>query len=123
MASSVRQTEGRCRFLFGQRFYGNHVCILERAWGAKLHALRVAIAEVAVVSHTLLRRETHHAKGASEETHLAPNAAAIDDLDLAVGLTLDRHGRAHRRAWRIGTMHTHHRLIELLLVEIGNSDA
>src|SRR5262249_32304209 len=105
-----------------QGFHGHHILVFERTRGAELHTLRIAVAEITIMSHALVRREPHHAERTGEQAHLAANAAIGNDLDLAVGLALNRYGRAYCCARRIGTMYAHHRLIELLFVEISNPD-
>src|SRR5262245_36602020 len=119
---STRQTERRRRLLFGQGFYGDHILIFERTGSTELHTLRISVAEVAVVSDTFVRRKSHHAKRAGKQAHLAADATIGNNFDLAVGLPLDRYGSTNRRTGCVGTMDAHHRLIELLLIEISNAN-
>jgi hypothetical protein len=116
----MRQTEGSRRFLFCQGFNRYNIFVLKRTGSAELHALRIAIAKVTVMRHTFVRRKTHHAKGTRKETHFAADTTVIEDFDLTVRLPLNSHGRTHRRARRIGTVYTNHRLIELFFIEIGD---
>jgi hypothetical protein len=85
--------------------------------------LGISSTEVAILRHPFFWRKTHHAKWTGQETHFATDTPVIHYLNLPVGLTLDRHGGTYRRTWGVSTVDADHRLIELLLVKIRDTDA
>jgi hypothetical protein len=122
-ALRLRQPKGGGCFLLCGGGSNDNISKFKSARGAKLHALRVTVTEITVLGNPFIRREPHYTEGTRQETHLAANTAIVDNFDLPICLTLDRYRWTYRRARRIGAMHTHHRLIELFLVEIRHPNA
>jgi hypothetical protein len=97
--------------------------VLESARDAEFHTVGLTLAQIAFAADLALRIEMDIAKGARQNTHLAPHASLTVDFDGACSLVpVDRGGRAHFQAPGIIALQAGHREAYSHIVEIFDTD-